>query len=109
MADVLEVNDDTYETEVTKSEIPVLIDFWAPWCGPCRMMAPVIETVAGRHAGKLKVVKCNVDEAPKTATANNIRSIPTLQLVKDGKSIEVMVGVQPEADLEKKIDAVLGG
>ena len=109
MADVLEVTDDTFEAEVTKSEIPVLVDFWAPWCGPCRMMAPVIESTAGKYAGKLKVAKCNVDDSPATATAQSVRAIPTLIIFKEGKSAEVMVGAMGEDDLAKKVDAVLAG
>jgi thioredoxin 1 len=107
MADVLEVTDDTFENEVNGSELPVLVDFWAPWCGPCKMVAPIVEGVAGKYSGKLKVVKCNVDEAPNTATQHNIRAIPTLALIKGGKVAEVMVGVQSEADLSQKIDGVL--
>ena len=107
MADVLEVTDDTFEDEVNKAELPVLIDFWAPWCAPCKMVAPIVEGMAGKYAGKLKVVKCNVDDAPNVATQHNIRAIPTLAIVKDGKVAEVMVGVQSEADLSSAIDGVL--
>ncbi len=107
MADVLAVTDDTFEDEVNKSELPVLVDFWAEWCGPCRMVAPVVQAMAGKYAGKLKVVKCNVEDAPDTATKHNIRAIPTLALIKDGKVAEVMVGVQTEDDLSSKIDGVL--
>ena len=107
MADVLEVNDETFEAEVTNSEIPVLVDFWAPWCGPCRMVAPVVEKLAATYAGTLKVVKCNIDNSPNSATANNIRAIPTIALIKGGKPVEVLVGVQSEDDLARKIDALL--
>jgi len=109
MADVLEVTDETFEAEVVKSETPVLVDFWAPWCGPCRMMGPVLEAVAGKYAEKLKVVKCNVDESPSSATTHNVRAIPTLAIFKDGKAAEVMVGAMSEDDLAKKIDSVLAG
>jgi len=107
MADLAEVTDETFEDEVNQSELPVLIDFWAEWCGPCKMVAPIVESIAAKYAGKLKVVKCNVEDAPNAATKHNIRAIPTLALVKDGKVAEVMVGVQTEGDLSSAIDGVL--
>lgn len=107
MADLVEVTDETFEDEVNQSELPVLIDFWAEWCGPCKMVAPIVEAIAAKYAGKLKVVKCNVEDAPNAATKHNIRAIPTLAVVKDGKVAEVMVGVQTEGDLSSTIDGVL--
>ena len=108
MADVLEVTDDTFEAEVKQSELPVLVDFWAPWCGPCRMVAPTVEALAGKYAGKVKVVKVNVDDSPQTATEFKIRSIPTLAIMKDGKVEEQVVGVQTEDQLSEVLDGVIG-
>jgi thioredoxin 1 len=108
MANVLEVNDDSFETEVSQSEVPVLVDFWAPWCGPCRMVAPVVEAVSGKYAGKLKVVKVNVDDSPATATKFGIRSIPTLAIIKGGQVEEQVIGAQSEDALSQVIDKALG-
>jgi len=104
MAEVKHVNDNTFETEVIKSELPVLVDFWAPWCGPCRMIGPVVEKLADKYAGKLKVCKVNTDESPDVPGRYNIQGIPTLIIFKAGKEIERMVGVAPEASLIAKID-----
>jgi thioredoxin len=92
--DILNVTDDSFEAEVLKSELPVLIDFWAAWCVPCRMIAPTVEQVAESHADKLKVAKMNVDENMKTPGKYGIRGIPTLLLFKGGELKETMVGVQ---------------
>ena len=108
MADVLEVTDDTFEAEVKNADLPVLVDFWAPWCGPCRMVAPTVEALAGKYAGKVKVVKVNVDDSPGVATEFKIRSIPTLAILKDGKVEEQLVGVQSEDELSKALDGVIG-
>jgi thioredoxin 1 len=81
----IEVSDQSFEDEVIKSSLPVLVDFWAPWCGPCRMVAPVIEKLSDKYKGKFKFVKLNVDENPKTAGAYKVMSIPTLLLFKNGK------------------------
>jgi thioredoxin 1 len=100
------VNDESFESEVLKSDVPVLVDFWAPWCGPCRMAAPVLEKIAKEYQGKLKVCKLNVDEARQTATDRGIMSIPTLHLYKSGELVEQITGVAPnfESDLKKKIE-----
>ena len=108
MADVLEVTDDTFEAEVKNADLPVLVDFWAPWCGPCRMIGPTVEAIAGKYAGKVKVVKVNVDDSPGVATEFKIRSIPTLAILKDGKVEEQLVGVQSEDELSKALDGVIG-
>ena len=108
MADVLEVTDDTFEAEVKNADLPVLVDFWAPWCGPCRMVGPTVEAIAGKYAGKVKVVKVNVDDSPGVATEFKIRSIPTLAILKDGKVEEQLVGVQSEDELSKALDGVIG-
>lgn len=85
----------------------VLVDLWAPWCGPCRMVAPILENLARRYAGKIKVVKVNVDDNPATAQTYDARSIPTLVLVKGGKTVERIIGAQPEPALATRIDALL--
>lgn len=107
MADVREVTDDTFEAEVTKSELPVLVDFWAPWCGPCRMVGPIVEKMAGKYAGRLKVVKVNVDDSPATATKFGIRSIPTLAILKEGQVQDQVIGALGEDALSEVIDKVL--
>ena len=91
-----ETTDATFEQEVLNSEQPVLVDFWAPWCGPCRMVGPVIEDVSSKTAGKAKVYKMNVDENPATAYKYGISSIPTVMVFKNGEIASQMVGVQPE-------------
>ena len=91
-----ETTDATFEQEVLNSDQPVLVDFWAPWCGPCRMVGPVIEDVSSKTAGKAKVYKMNVDENPATAYKYGISSIPTVMVFKNGEIASQMVGVQPE-------------
>jgi len=108
MANVLEVTDETFEAEVTKSQLPVLVDFWAPWCGPCRMVAPIVEKVAGKYADKLKVVKINVDDSPATATKFGIRSIPTLAILKEGQVQDQAIGALTEDALTEVVDKALG-
>lgn len=89
-----------FEDEVLKSDVPVLLDFWASWCGPCRMLAPVIAEIAEEQAGKIKVGKINVDEEPVLASAFKVSSIPTVVVMKDGKVTNVSVGFRPKADIE---------
>ena len=108
MADVKHVNDNTFETEVLKSALPVLVDFWAPWCGPCKMLGPVIEGLAGRYADKLVVAKLNTDESPETPGKYDIHGIPTIIIFKGGKEVERHVGYAPENVLSAKIDQHLG-
>ncbi|HOY09317.1 MAG TPA: thioredoxin [Candidatus Omnitrophota bacterium] len=96
-----------FELEVVKSAIPVLVDFWAEWCGPCKMIAPVLEDVADELAGKLKVVKVNVDESPELAGQFGIMSIPTLLLFKNGDVVKQMVGAMGKAQIVNKIEADL--
>jgi thioredoxin len=97
------VTDATFEEEIEKSPIPVLLDCWATWCGPCRMLAPTIEKLAEEYSGKIKVAKLDVDENPKTATKLEIMSIPTMLIYKDGKIIDTLVGAQPKAEIEKHL------
>ncbi len=104
---VFHVTDATYQQDVIESEVPVLVDFWAPWCGPCRIIGPVVEQLADEYAGRLKVAKVNTDENRATPGALGIRGIPTLILYSGGREVERVVGVRPKEDLVSRIDAVL--
>ncbi len=97
-----------FEREVLQSEIPVLVDFWAPWCGPCRMLAPTIDELAQEYEGRVKVVKVNTDELPMVAMQYGIRGIPTVMLFVNGDVADVKVGLQPKAVFESMIERVLG-
>jgi thioredoxin 1 len=99
----VELTDSSFETEVLKSTLPVLIDFWAIWCGPCRMVSPIVEELAGEYAGKLKVGKLDVDSNPSTAMQYGIRSIPTLLLFKGGKVVEQIIGAVPKRVIVDKL------
>ncbi len=99
----VKVNDKNFKHEVLESSVPVLVDFWAPWCGPCQMVAPVVEEIAKEYKGKLKVCKINVDEASDTASDYGILSIPTLAIFKDGKEVDKFVGALPKSALETVI------
>jgi thioredoxin 1 len=101
------VNDQTFEQDVLKSDVPVLVDFWAPWCGPCRMIAPLIDQLAEEYAGKLKAVKLNTDESPSIATEYGIRSIPTVMIFKDGKKMDTVIGAVPKSTLTGTIEKYL--
>jgi thioredoxin 1 len=107
MADLLNITDDNFETEVLQSNEPVLIDFWAVWCGPCRMIAPIVEEMAGEYAGKAKIAKLDVDANPNVAMKYGIRSIPTILIFKDGKVVEQIVGAVPKQKLVNALDAHL--
>ena len=107
MGTPIEVTDDNFQNEVVDSDVPVLVDFWATWCGPCRMVAPIVDELAQEYDGRVKVVKLDVDNAPKTASEYDVRSIPTLLIFKDGKVADQVVGAVPKKDLEKKLEAAL--
>ena len=102
------VTDETFSEQVLKSSLPILVDFWAIWCGPCRMVAPIVDELARENEGKLKVMKLDVDENQNTSMAYGVMSIPTLILFKDGKPVERIVGFKPKGDLAKKILPHLG-
>ena len=103
MSSSIAVTDDSFEKEVLKSEVPVLVDFWAPWCGPCRMVAPIVDEIAKDYEGQIKVFKLNTDENPNVASQYVIRSIPTLMLFKGGQKIETVVGAVPKSTLATTI------
>jgi len=105
---VLEVSDATFETEVLQSEQPVLVDFWAVWCGPCRAIAPIVDGIATAYAGRLKVIKVNVDENGATPSRYGIRGIPALLFFKGGKVADQVVGYVPQDVIEEKVKRLLG-
>jgi thioredoxin 1 len=107
MATVQQVGDDSFEREVLKSPTPVLVDFWAPWCGPCRAIAPVVEELAREYDGKLKVVKLNVDDNPQTPSRYGVRGIPNLIVFKGGEVKEQIIGAVPKSQLVRAIGNVV--
>ncbi len=104
MANVTELTDDNFQSEVLESAEPVLVDFWAPWCGPCRMVAPIVEQLADENAGSLKVGKINIDSSLNVATKYGVSSIPTLMIFKGGEVVASFVGVQPKSRLQEAVD-----
>jgi thioredoxin 2 len=102
------VTDATFAEEVERSPVPVLLDLWAPWCGPCRMIAPVLESLASEWAGRVRIAKLNVDENPATASRFNARSIPLLVVIKDGREVDRIVGVPPRGEIERRLQRVAG-
>jgi thioredoxin 1 len=106
-ANTLDFTDATFDKDVLNSDVPVLVDFWAEWCGPCRMMTPTVDAIATDYAGKVKVGKVNVDENGGTAMRYNVRGIPTLLLFKGGKIVEQKVGAVGKTEVQKMIDAHL--
>ncbi|MCH2523930.1 MAG: thioredoxin [Dehalococcoidia bacterium] len=107
MAHPTDTTDSTFEVDVLNSELPGLVDFWAPWCGPCRMVAPVVEELSDDYDGQVKFVKLNTDENPQVSGKYGIRSIPTLLLFKGGENVGQVIGFRTKSELAKHIDAVL--
>lgn len=107
MADVQQVSDASFDSDVLQADVPVLIDFWAPWCGPCKAIAPVVEELAGEYDGRLKVLKMNVDDNPQTPAQYGVRGIPNLILFKSGEVKQQIVGAVPKGHLVKAIDDVV--
>lgn len=107
MAEITDVSDATFEVEVLKSETPVLVDFWAEWCAPCRRIAPIVKEIADSYDQKLKVVKINIDDSPQTPGNYGIRSIPTILVFKDGQVVSQLTGLRPKSDFEELVNGVL--
>lgn len=107
MSNVKAITSSNFETEVLKSDIPVLVDFWAAWCGPCRMLAPVIDQLAEQYAGKVKVVKLNVDENPEISGRYQILSIPTVYIFKNGSKAGELIGVRPKQSFEEVLNKLI--
>lgn len=107
MSEALAVSDDTFEQEVKGAEVPVLVDFWADWCPPCRMLSPIVEELAADYEGRLKVAKVDTDASPRLSAEFQIMSIPTLMVFRGGRPVATMVGYQPKPQLKAKLDALL--
>lgn len=107
MGSAVNITTESWDGEVIKSDLPVMVDFWAPWCGPCKMIAPTIEELAGEYDGKLKVCKINTDENPEVSSQNQIMGIPSLLFFKDGKLVDKIVGAASKKQFKEKIDAIL--
>ena len=108
MSNEIEFTESNFENEVIQSDVPVLVDFWAPWCGPCKMVAPIVEEISGEYAGRLKVGKLNTDDNQMVASQFGVMSIPTLMIFKGGEVVERIVGAQGKESLTTKIDSVIG-
>ncbi|HUB50634.1 MAG TPA: thioredoxin [Terracidiphilus sp.] len=104
---VIEVNDGNFDQEVLKSDVPVLVDFWAVWCGPCKAIAPIIDTLAATYAGKVKVAKINVDQSTSTPMRYRVQAIPTLIFFKDGKPVEQLLGYKSQPEIEQVIQKLV--
>lgn len=104
---IIELSDSTFETEVVKSDLPVLVDFWAPWCGPCRAIAPLVEEISSSYEGKIKVGRMNVDENQSTTMKFGIRSIPTIIMFKGGEAVDQIIGAVPKGEIERVVEKSL--
>ena len=104
---IIEISDSNFESEVVNSDLPVLIDFWAPWCGPCRAIAPLVEEISSSYAGKIKVGKMNVDENQSTTMKFGIRSIPTLIMFKGGEAVDQIIGAVPKGEIERVVEKTI--
>jgi thioredoxin 1 len=102
----IHVTDETFETEVSHSDKPILIDFWATWCGPCRMLSPVLDEIAAENSERFKIAKIDVDESPVVAASFRIRSVPTLMFVKDGKLRDQQIGAISKSEIVKRLEAI---
>lgn len=107
MSTAVQVTDASFKQDVLESDVPVLVDFWAPWCGPCRMVAPVVDEIAQQYEGQVKVVKLNTDENPNVASQYGIRSIPTLMIFKGGQRVDMVVGAVPKTTLANTLEKYL--
>ncbi|HSE47249.1 MAG TPA: thioredoxin [Gemmatimonadales bacterium] len=107
MSGTREVTDTTFETEVVKGDLPTLVDFWAPWCGPCRMVAPIVEELSEEYSGRVNFYKLNTDENPSITAKFGVRSIPALLIFKDGQLKDTVVGFRPKSDLKKRLESAL--
>ena len=108
MSNIPEISDANFETEVLSAGQPVLVDFWAPWCGPCRMIAPILDQLSAENGDVIKIFKVNIDESPKTAATYEVSAIPTIMLFKAGQVVERFVGVQPKYRLQEAITQAVG-
>lgn len=107
MSDVLEVTDATFDQEILSSDLPAMVDFWAEWCGPCKMVGPVVGELAKEYAGRIKIAKLNVDENRNTPTRFGIRNIPTLILFKGGEMVQTIVGAHPKSHIDEELKKLL--
>ena len=107
MSEAINVGEQTFEKVVLQSEIPVLVDFWAAWCGPCRMVAPVLDQIAAEHEGKIRIVKVNVDEQPALAAQYRITSIPAMKVFKGGEEVRELIGAMPKQMIEKELEGII--
>ena len=107
MGKPVHIDDNNFDTTVIKSEMPVLVDFWAPWCGPCKAVAPILDDLAKDYKGKIVIAKLNVDDSPQNASKYGVSAIPTMLIFKNGEPVQSIVGYKPKAELKKAIDEIL--